>query len=385
MNEINKAIAQYKKLGICVKNTDLYAVYENKNFKYIEAKDNSFHLFFRKYDGFTAKWGKTPEEDPIYCPFGNEIADIEITKSCSGIRNEQGFTIPCPWCYKSNAKHGDNMSFETFKKIFHKLNESKTMTQIAFGADASLTANPDVWKIFAYTKDHGVTPNVTVADISRETARKIVNFCGACAVSYYPSIDKNRCYDSVKLLLDECKQQNKRMAINIHALLASETLESIEELAYDIKNDSRLHGVNAVVFLSLKQKGRGKFYNPVSNEQFSYLIDYYFKEKIPFGMDSCSANKFINAIENRKDKNALMQLIEPCERLLFSAYIDCYGTFYPCSFMEKIGDWEEGINVLDVKDFVKEVWYNEKSIKDRHISCQKIFKDGCNSCPYYKI
>ena len=33
MNEIDKAITQYKKLGTCIKNTDLYAVY-NRNVTY---------------------------------------------------------------------------------------------------------------------------------------------------------------------------------------------------------------------------------------------------------------------------------------------------------------------------------------------------------------
>ena len=134
-------------------------------------------MYFRKSDGFTAKWGETFDEDPAYNPFGNEIADIEITKRCKGIRNEKGMNTVCPWCYKSNTGIGDYMNFETFKKLFDVLNEAKTMTQIAFGTGASLTEdeNPDYWKIFEYTKENGVTPNVTVADISEETAKKMVN------------------------------------------------------------------------------------------------------------------------------------------------------------------------------------------------------------------
>ena len=45
----------------------------------IRAKDGSFHRVFRKSDGYTAKWGRTKDEDPAYCPWGNEIADIEVT------------------------------------------------------------------------------------------------------------------------------------------------------------------------------------------------------------------------------------------------------------------------------------------------------------------
>ena len=128
-------------------------------------------------------------------------------------------------CYKSNSSNGTYMNFNTFKKIFDVLNTGKTMTQIAFGVDAEASEelNPDIWKIFEYTKNNGVTPNVTVADITPYTAEKIVSLCGACAVSAYQS-NKNCCYDSVRLLLDEAKKQGKEnFAVNIHLMISKET------------------------------------------------------------------------------------------------------------------------------------------------------------------
>ena len=90
-------------------------------------------------------------------------------------------------CYKANSPSGSYMNFETFKKVFDLLNKQQTMTQIAFGVDAEASEelNPDIWKIFQYTRDHDVVPNVTVADITQKTAEKIVSLCGACAVSAY--------------------------------------------------------------------------------------------------------------------------------------------------------------------------------------------------------
>ena len=126
-----------------------YKVYLDKeNNRYIVADDQSFHLLFLHDTGFTAKWGKTFEDNPTHCPFGNEIADIEITKMCRGIRNKDGKRQVCPFCYKSNTPNEPYMDFETFKKIFDKLNEPMTMTQIAFGADAEASdiLNPDIWK-----------------------------------------------------------------------------------------------------------------------------------------------------------------------------------------------------------------------------------------------
>ena len=185
------AVAEILKKGKNIVNNERYEVYQNEcGDRYIHGKNNEFNMYFRKSDGFTAKWGKTFDDDPAFNPFGNEIADIEITKACRGIRNKKdGKRVPCPCCYKSNSSKGTYMNFETFKKIFDTMNVSKTMTQIAFGVDAEASEelNPDIWKIFEYTKNNNVTPNVTVADITPYTAEKIVSLCGACAVSVYQS------------------------------------------------------------------------------------------------------------------------------------------------------------------------------------------------------
>jgi len=89
----------------------------------------------------------------------------------------------CPHCYKSNTRDGHYMSFETFKRVFKQIPD--TLTQIAFGTDADLLLNPDIWKIMEYTRKQGIIPNVTVADITKETAQKLANVCGAVSVSWY--------------------------------------------------------------------------------------------------------------------------------------------------------------------------------------------------------
>ena len=92
------------KHGKTIVDNDKYIVYENEcGNRYLHGKDNKFNMYFRKSDGFTAKWGETFEEDPAYNPYGNEIADIEITKRCKGIRNENGVHTPCPWCFPAGT------------------------------------------------------------------------------------------------------------------------------------------------------------------------------------------------------------------------------------------------------------------------------------------
>lgn len=365
-----------------------YVVYENKyGDRYLHGKDNNFNMYFRKSDGFTAKWGKTFDDDPAYNPFGNEIADIEITKACRGIRNKEGKRKPCAFCYKSNSSSGTYMNFDTFKKVFDKLNEAKTMTQIAFGVDAEASEdlNPDIWKIFEYTKNNGVTPNVTVADITPYTAEKIVSLCGACAVSAYQT-NKNCCYDTIRLLLDEAKKQGKKnFAVNIHIMISKETLSFVHEVINDYMNDERLKGMNAIVFLSLKQKGRGEYFNKVTENEFKEVVDKCFENNIKFGMDSCSANKFMKAIEHRDNYDELMTMIENCEKLIYSLYINDEAKLFPCSFMEREGDWKDGVDMLNINNFTQDVWYHDKVKKDRDISLKCIECKGCNSCAYYDV
>lgn len=369
---------------------DNYTVWEAKNGdRYLEAKDGSFHMFFRKADGFTAKWGCTAEDNPPYNPFGPEIADIELTKRCAGIRNPLGRNELCKHCYKSNsADKVEYMTFEKFKHIFDLWNRPKTLTQIAFGTDASLSekANPDYWKIFDYCNENGVTPNVTVADVDESTADRMAKTFGACAVSYYPSIDKNRCYDSVAAITKAARDNNRKMAVNIHALVSAETYDSLFELLDDYEHDPRLKELHAIVFLSLKQKGRGVHFNRVTDEQFKRLVAECLKRKIRFGMDSCTAPKFLEAIKEREDYEQLAMMVEPCESFMYSSYVDCTGKFYPCSFMEKTGDWSDGIDTAKCTDFIKDIWYAAESIAWRSQAlCRMDCNSGCNSCPYYNI
>ncbi len=372
--------------GKLIKDEPDYLVWldENKN-RYIEAKDNSFHLLFLKTnDGFTAKWGKTFDDDPPYCPFGNEIADIEITKMCRGIQNKEGKYQPCPWCYKSNSPNGPFMSFGEFINIFDKLNQPKTMTQIAFGADAAASdiLNPDIWKIMDYCISNDVVPNITVADIDQHTAEELVKRCGAVAVSYYGLINKERCYNSIKLLNEAAERIHRQIKVNIHCLLAQETLDSVNELLDEFHNLNL--DINAIVFLSLKQKGRGEQFNKLSDDQFKAIINKCFALNIPFGMDSCSAPKFLDSIKARHDFDLLVKYVESCESCLYSLYIDTFGKFYPCSFMEKEGEWTHGINMHTIRDFRKEVW-NESRVLDWRNESMKLLCKGCNKCRFFKI
>lgn len=336
-----------------------------------------YNFLFRKKDGNFARWGKNQEHDPDFSPIGPELADVEITTSCQGVPNKSGIKAPCSFCYKSNTPNGKYMTLENFNKIFGKFN--KVLNQIAFGADAELKTNPEWFEIFKYAKDHDVVPNVTVANIDDETADKLASVCGAVAVSRYDN--KHICYDTVKKLTDRGMTQ-----INIHIMAAENTFDNLMETLKDKLVDSRLKKLNAIVILSLKKCGRGKNLNQLSQDKFKEVIKFALENGIKIGFDSCSCGKFLSSIDNMKmdDKSKAMLKMssEPCESTCFSIYIDVEGKVFPCSFCPEIWKNEgiEGIDMLQVEDFLKDVWYNPKIVEFRN----NLIKNN-RKCPVYEV
>lgn len=48
-----------------------------------EMSSENFHAVFNKQTCMMAIWGKTPEEDPCYCPFGPLVAYVELSDTTS--------------------------------------------------------------------------------------------------------------------------------------------------------------------------------------------------------------------------------------------------------------------------------------------------------------
>jgi hypothetical protein len=331
-----------------------------------------YHHLFDVRSGISLRWGKTQNDDPPCSPFGPEIADVEISTVCNG---------SCSYCYKSNTAEGKNMPLATFKKIIGNINCNRQLTQVAFGLGATAEENPELWDMCAYLRDNDIVPNGTVANVSGETARKIARWFGACAVSMHlDSFGKNVCYDNVQRLTDCGIQQ-----VNIHYVLCEETYNALFDVFNDIKTDARLGALNAIVLLSLKQKGRacGGDFHQLSQHKFSTLVNFALDNKIDIGFDSCSACKFRVAIQGRRDETQLLVFTEGCEASLFSLYANVEGRYFPCSFAEGIdtgylGAWREGIDLTNT-DFIDGVWNNKLTQQFREDLLKK------QSCLLYTI
>ena len=356
-----------QKVNIIFKDGSIGELIENKKLKQLKSKDYNF--IFDKTDGYFIRCGANAHDDSNLEKSMPEIADIEITTICTGVGT------PCKFCYKGNTAKGENMSFETFKKVFAKL--PKTITQIAFGI-GDIDANPDMIAIFAYCRTHGVIPNVTVNGYKMTAGwyNVLSELCGAVAVSYY---DKDSCYNTIKELTDRGMKQ-----INIHFMISEETYEKALDLFSDAKSDPRLAKLNAIVFLSLKKKGRAtKGFNRLSEEKFKELSMKALNEGISIGFDSCSASKFLKAVEKSEFYERVKDYIEPCESGVYSSYINVKGEYFPCSFIEGTEDWETGLSVQDSDDFLNDIWWHAKTedFRNRVINC----RDNCIGCPTYDI
>lgn len=349
--------------------------------KILKSENYNFHL--NKVTGRFLRWGKTFEDDPqVGLP---EILDIEISEICHGVNN-----TPCPFCYKSNVGHkGRNMNLETFKKVLDNLfflktedflneksqeNKKTTIGQIAFGI-GDIEGNPDLKEIILHTRERGIVPNITINGdgLTDEWVKFFSENLGAIAVSIY---DKEISYNAIQKLTEAGMTQ-----VNIHFMIANETLNKAYEIMNDTKTDPRLKNLNALVLLSLKQKGRGEGFTKLSQEDFTKLVQHGMSNDIRLGFDSCGACKFLESIKNDKNYLHFVNMVEPCESGLFSTYINVEGKFFPCSFAEGVDEWKDGIDCTqDEFDFLKDVWFSDKVNKWR----DKLLKNN-RECPLFDV
>lgn len=324
-----------------------------------------YNYIFSLGHGRLMRWGITKEADPEFCKYGPEILDIEVSTKCSKA---------CSWCYKSNTATGKNMSFATFKHILDIM--PQTLTQIAFGI-GDIDANPDLWQMMRYCRDHLVIPNLTINGerMNPQYYDLIASNCGACAVSLY---DPVTCYSAVENLTDRNMKQ-----VNIHCLLSEETFDKCKQVLQDRLTEPKLAKMNAIVFLWLKPKGdRNKFHQLSNMDKFKELINFAFEHDIKIGFDSCTSPMFLEAIKDRPDYDDMYKCVDPCESTLFSYYVNVNGIGFPCSFSETP---EEGADLNKTKNFLKDVWNHHSTIRFREWLEKGKDKRGCRTCPIYPL
>jgi len=271
------------------------------------------------------------------------------------------------------------MSFETFKQCLDVINQTHNLCQVAFGV-GDIWANKDLWKMMEYCRENDIVPNITVnGNCYKKDFDNIAKYCGAVAVSHY---DDDLCFNAVKEFTDRGMTQ-----VNIHKLLADETIDECFDLVNKVTSDKRLAKMYAVVFLTLKPIGdRNTMSPPKDFERYKELIDYCNEKGISYGFDSCGSLPYLKALEGTQLYDKAVQYIEPCESYMFSLYVNVDGIAYPCSFLESDPAYN-GIYLPTVSNFLKDVWYSQEAVDFRSTLLKTVENNelGCRECPKYKL
>jgi len=353
-----------------------WVVFETQDFKVIrEMTDYSYNEFYDYKSGYTIRFGKTADDDPVMCSLGNTIADIEVVSGkCPKINGKN-----CKFCYKSNG--GDvatcMMSIQA-ERLLDFINENKQLQQVAFGITGFYT-NPDFEHILKICKDKHITPNYTTngADIDDHAIDVTLKNCGRVAVSCYEGA-KELCYSTIKRFGDAAEKAGIDFKCNIHVVLSKDTYRHVMEVLRDAA-DNKIDNLGAVVMLRLKNVGRAKILDPsLPDEMYENIIKFCLDRNVKFGFDSCGCHR-VEDIFKKLGRQDLISSIEPCESSRFSGYFNVKSKYYNCSFCEQLDDHDE-IDPYSYKSY-SEFWHSDA------VRALRFPKDGwaCKSCPFMHI
>lgn len=337
-----------------------------------------YNMTYNKVSGEFKRWGATPEDDPVWCEFGPEILDIEVSAGGDCMGN-------CPFCYKANGgnQRTHNMSLGEFEQILGCFRKD-VLTQIAFGI-MNISTNPDFFAMMKRAKELGIVPNYTThgLDMTEEYAKKSAELCGVVCVSV---IDREKTFDAVAMLRDAGQRQ-----VNVHYMLSEETYPGAFSLMHEIANDPRTSDLHALTFLQYKAKGRGvgKYTTIQDVEKYRKLLARASELGLSIGFDSCSAPMYLKTLENTPGGKGMAKYVEPCESGLFSAYVNYKSELFPCSFMEGQPGWRYGIDISNymftaIWDNVRLSAWRKRLLESKSGVCTSCsYKDICRVCPEY--
>jgi MoaA/NifB/PqqE/SkfB family radical SAM enzyme len=310
--------------------------------------NEDYYMLFDLEKGLEIIDGCNGKSDPFVLRLPS-LFDIGIKGSCPN---------KCNFCYQGDVVEPD-MLFEDFKSIIDQVKHHTN--QVALGGRGDPETHKDFEKIVKYCRQSNVVPNYTTSgqrttdkdmDITKE-------YCGACAVSYYPYM-KTPYYTTAKQMI------KKGIKTNYHVMFSKDSEQTIFNLLegkQEINDIIIPDGLNAVIFLLFKPWGRATGHYELipskeSIEKFTRLLSVYSsKNNGPkIGVDSCCACRMK---EFESFKNFDERTIDICEGARMSAYISPTMKMIPCSF----GDIDT--NGISLKDHtIQEVWDNANYFKE---------------------
>ena len=185
---------------------------------------------------------------------------------------------------------------------------------------------------------------------------------------------------------EKIEAMQKRFSVNIHCMISEETFDNAWETLQDRLTGPRLESLKAIVFLSLKKKGRGINFTPLAQDKFKKIVQFAMDNNVGIGFDSCSAFKYLKSVEDHENFKTFEMYSEPCESSAFSVYCNTDGKFFPCSFSEE-GEFGDGLDIVNCDDFMKDIWNHPKTVAFRKslLATASGNKLKCRECPLFEI
>ncbi|MBT5305187.1 MAG: radical SAM protein [Candidatus Scalindua sp.] len=324
---------------------------------------NNYNFIASQETGMTFRWGETFDDNPLYAPVP-ELADISISNHC---------TKKCSFCYRDSNPNNSFISVSDYKYILDSLNHPLygNVFQVAIGGGEPLE-HPDFLELIRLTREYNIVPNFTTngEHLSDEIADVIKSEIGAVAVSV---IDFNNFPNTeIGILI------KNGIRTNIHFVLDSNSLSQAVKILQGQYN-SKLNGINAIIFLTFKPSGRGDSnFALVHNKEMKQFIELIDANNClcNIGFDACFVPLLMSQTSTKKN------FIDSCEVGCFSVYIDENLNVSPCSF-------SNGKDVFNLKEFdFYDIWMNKFS--DFRSESKNQCKQSCSSigeckgqCYYY--
>jgi radical SAM protein with 4Fe4S-binding SPASM domain len=326
-----------------------------------------YNFVGHRESGFTARWGRSLEEDPVRAPWP-ELVDISISNRCA-----KG----CDFCYRDSTPDGASMSAADYDFVLDCLTSPRwgTPFQVALGGGEPLE-HPELVDILDITSRHGIIANLTTNGmlLNPTIVAALSGRVGAVALSAYGLRLLN--LDKVSLLV------RHGVRTNLHFILDEDTLDEAERIASG-ELDCELGELSAVVFLTRKPRGRSnargllRFGDPRLARFLDAVADR--RSKLALGFDACAVPLLLQ--HGRIDART----VDACECGFFSIYVDEQLEVRPCSFCPT-GDHAWNLRRVDFakvwEDYLAEYRAGQSSVScSRNCAGRSHCRGGCPIFP----
>ena len=311
--------------------------------------NQKYTIIFDQNTGFFVRKEDKDTEEPFWSEDGPELLDVSITNYCER---------ECLFCYRHSNRQEGNMSLTDFQNIIEQ-SESIGVLQIALGG-GNPNQHPQFIDFLKLVRTHNIIPSYTTNGdgLSHEILTATSDYCGAMALSYYPSTNN----DYIKLL----KRINEyHIKTNIHLILKSDTIDFATN--WLITPPEFFKYINAIIFLNYKPINANVNYSIHDKSKLERFFNAASECKhVKIGFDSCCVSGIAQWM------NTYPFFVESCEASRFSAFISEKMRMYPCSFMvntSAFGDLK--------KQSIIEIWKNNIAFGKHR---DAILNNPCKMC-----